>query len=117
MTPYSARMQAPAQFSEKLIPPAQLQHYTDHAARARKIKGFSQEGLPCFYFHSYSMLESRIDCDDCAYELIVYFEQVVAWRLDDGHWIQKKIQAHHPVCSPSHQQLQEFEIVKDCEWI
>jgi len=62
------------------------------------------------------MSEPRFDCDDEAYELIVYYERVLAWRLDDGRWIQQKIQAQHPVCRLNGQRCPEYEEIDVCAW-
>lgn len=106
----------PDQFVHQIIKPGRLEYFEDESSNALRVKGYSAQGQPCFYFHTYSMSEPRIDCDDEAFELIVYYERVLAWRLNDGHWIQKKIQARHPVASVANQQCSDYEVVDVCEW-
>lgn len=115
MIPQSAYTSLPQAYAGKIIEPDRIESYKDAAARAMKIKGY-RDGLPCFYYHTYSVIEDRLDCDDCAYQLITYFERAIAWRLDGGHWLQQKIAAQHPVCSPNKQEIQEFELVDACKW-
>lgn len=116
MMSHSAFISPPPQFSKAIVEPAWFERHEDKPARALKIKGFHQ-GQSCFYFHTYSIVEQRFDCDDCAYELITYFERAIAWKLNNGRWLQQKFQAHHPVCSPENQMLQDFEIVEVCAWV
>jgi len=106
----------PEQFRDRIVRPGRLEYFEDQAARALRVKGYSAQGLPCFYFHSYVISEPRIDCDDEAYELIVYCERVLAWRLRDGRWVQQKFQARHPVSRVVNQQYSAYELVAACEW-
>lgn len=106
----------PEKFINHIIKPDKFERYEDKSARAIKIKGY-RRGQSCFYFHTYSIIEDRLDCDDYTYELITYFEWTVAWQLDDGTWLQKKFKAHHPISKPSHQQLQDFAVVDRCECV
>lgn len=116
MLTHPAFTSCPTSFATRIIEPDRLESHEDPSARAQKITGY-RNGQPCFYFHTYSIIESRSDCDDCTYELVTYFERAIAWRMDDGHWLQQKSAAHHPVCRPGNQQLPDFVVVDACEWL
>lgn len=116
MPVYAPFSSCPEPFATRIIKPDELKTHEDRPARAQKIIGYLH-GQPCFYFHTYSIIESRIDCDDFTYEIVTYFERAIAWRMHDDLWLQQKTAAHHPICRPSNQQVQDFEVVAHCAWL
>ncbi len=82
----------PEKYRNQIIPAMRLERLEEPSAHAIKIKGYARDDLPCFYFHTWTLLEERFDCEDTAYLLATYSEWVIAWRLKTGKWIRQKKQ-------------------------
>jgi len=82
----------PEIYRNQIIPALRLERFDEPSLRAIKIRGYALDNRPCFYFHTWTLLEERFDCDDTAYLLATYSEHVIAWRLKSGKWVQQKHQ-------------------------
>ena len=87
------RRGCPAYFRSLLVEPVRFERYTDELAHAEKLLGFDAEGERCFYRHRYALLEGRFDQDDMPWSLLLYGEEVTAWRLRDGDWLKAEERA------------------------
>lgn len=108
MHPPPAAELLPAHYLSRIIAPTCFDRYDEPSARAVKVKGYAENRGICFYFHTYTLLEERFDCDDQPYQLATYVEHVVAWRLRSGKWLRRKLQRtlHEACCD-------QMEIVEE----
>ncbi|MDR3410238.1 MAG: hypothetical protein P4L87_04715 [Formivibrio sp.] len=82
----------PQHYRTQIIPAVRLERFDEPSVQATKIKGYTADNQACFYFHTYTLFEERFDCNDEAYRLAAYSEQIIAWRLTSGKWIRQKRQ-------------------------
>lgn len=106
----------PEKYRNQIIPAMRLERFEEPSAHAIKIKGYANDERPCFYFHSWTLLEERFDCDDTAYLLATYSEWVIAWRLDSGKWLRQKKQIDRlkQGCARPHA-MNEPEIIEEVD--
>lgn len=77
----------PEQWRTQAIAPLRFTRHRDYEIAASRTLGYDQEGLACFYQHSFVLGEPRSDDDEEFYEAIVHGEEVHAWRLHDERWL------------------------------
>jgi hypothetical protein len=80
----------PSQYRNRVIPPLTFEHHAEPVLRADKIIGFDDGGKRCFYYHSFLLTEEGFDIDEFPILIEAYYEVVIAWRHQKGHWIKVK---------------------------
>lgn len=80
----------PSQYRNRVIPPQTFEHHAEPALRADKIIGFDDGGKRCFYYHSFWLTEEGFDIDEFPILIEAYYEVIIAWRHQKGHWIKVK---------------------------
>ena len=83
----------PEQYAAAVIAPFSFEHFEDDLASARKFRGFDTSGCMCYYRHAYSRTAPRLDDEDCFHESETYYEEVIAWRLENGSWLVRRYEA------------------------
>lgn len=82
------KLNCPEELEALLIPPRHFERQEDRSAQALKVRGFDHGGHACYYRHHYVIEEERFDEDELPLRIETYREQVIAWRLRDGRWLQ-----------------------------
>ncbi|MEQ1600703.1 MAG: hypothetical protein HOP04_03365 [Methylophilaceae bacterium] len=80
----------PQEYRNRIVRPIAFEHHTEPSVSANKIIGFDVCGKRCFYFHSFLLTEEGFDIDEFPISIDVYYERVIAWRLNQGSWINIK---------------------------
>lgn len=80
----------PREYQNSVISPKTFVHHTEPSVSADKIIGYDAAGTPCFYFHSFLLMEEGFDVDEFPILINAYYECVVAWRHWQGQWIKLK---------------------------
>ena len=76
----------PNEFRGCVVRPTAFEYHTEPSVSANKIIGFDKDGNRCFYFQSFILTEEGFDIDEFPINIEVYYERVVAWRLNQGRW-------------------------------
>lgn len=71
-----------------LVKPRRFERHVDHDVPAIRVRGFDAGGHPCYVRQHYVIHEERFDEDDLPLRVETFSEQVTAWRLPDGRWLQ-----------------------------
>lgn len=77
----------PTEWQAMVIVPCEITRYQEYEIAAERIIGTDEEGVRCFYAHSYVLADCRSDDDEEFYPVITYGENVRAWRLRDERWL------------------------------
>lgn len=85
-TPAAFEDLLPDMYRKQVIAPTRFEQHEDSAAHAKKIIGWDDSNRRCFYYHDFTLTEEGFDVDEFPLEIDVYYEQVIAWRLQDGKW-------------------------------
>jgi hypothetical protein len=80
----------PDEYRNSVIPPIFFESHMDPTANAVKYIGFDSHARRCFYLQSFVMTEEGFDVDEFPILIDVYYERVVAWKLNQGGWIKVK---------------------------
>jgi hypothetical protein len=80
----------PQEYLNRVIQPTAFEHHTEPSVNAEKIIGADSDGKPCFYYHRFTLTDEGFDIDEFPILIDVYFERVVAWRLNQGQWVKLK---------------------------
>lgn len=88
----------PAEWRVAAIAPLHFATFREYEIPASRTLGYDEDGLPCYYHHSYVLGELRSDDDEEFYEHIAYGEEVEAWRLRDERWLIWRIVHEDGVC-------------------
>lgn len=83
----------PLQYLGAVVAPRLLERFEDEPAHARKCLGYDGEGTTCYYRHAYSRTGLWLDEEDCFHEEENYYEEVIAWRLENGNWLVRRYEA------------------------
>lgn len=82
------KLNCPEELEALLIPPRRFEHHEDRGAQALKVRGLDRSGRACYYRYHYIIEEERFDEDELPLRVETYREQIIAWRLRDGRWLQ-----------------------------
>jgi hypothetical protein len=82
--------QLPGEYRNHVVRPVAFERHTEPSANAERIIGFDSSGTRCFDCHSFVLTEEGFDADEFPIRFDVYYERVVAWRLNYGQWIRIK---------------------------
>jgi hypothetical protein len=83
----------PRQYAATAVRPRLFERYEDLPAHARKFLGYDGEGRLCYYRHAYSHAGLWLDEEDCFHEDEAYYEEAIAWRLENGSWLVRRYEA------------------------
>ena len=81
----------PAELQAVAIAPISFTVHHEYEMPAFRTLGYDEEGMTCYYCHSFVLGEPRSDDDEEFYEALVHGEEVQAWRLRDERWLVWKI--------------------------
>lgn len=85
----------PEEYMHRVRVPVHFERHEDASVRARKVLGFDERNLRCFYFHEFLLTEECFDEEEAIFEVDFYHEMTVAWKTNDGSWIKLKAYAEH----------------------
>ncbi len=91
----------PLEWQAMVIVPCEITRYQEYEITAERMIGIDEEGVRCFYAHSYVLADYRSDDDEEFYPVITYGENVRAWRLRDERWLIFRIVHTDNDCSAS----------------
>ena len=77
----------PPDWRELAVVPEVFDTFRDYEVAADRTVGRDGDCEPCYYAHCYAIHEARSDDDEEYYQVAVYREDMVAWRLRDGRWL------------------------------
>jgi CxxC motif-containing protein (DUF1111 family) len=81
----------PFEYSGKVVIPVRFECFEEPSAHARKVLGNDRHGRCCYYHHQYSLMREVVDDEDNFYQEEAYWEEISAWRLAGGNWLQRSI--------------------------
>ena len=91
----------PVEWQSMVVAPCEITRHKEYEIAAERILGVDEDGVRCFYAHSYMLAGYRSDDDEEFYSVIVYGESVRAWRLRDDRWLIYRIVHTDEDCTAS----------------
>lgn len=77
----------PGCWLEKVVQPSGFEIQREYEVAAARVLGHDANDIPCFCAYSYALTQLCCEDDDVLYEIVVYAEERVGWRLTDGRWL------------------------------
>lgn len=91
----------PPDWLDLAVAPVLFDTFRDYEVAADRTVGRDADGEPCYYAHHYAIHEARSDDDEEYYQVPVYREALIAWRLRDGRWLAwRKVSGEESVGRP-----------------
>ncbi|MBY0578849.1 MAG: hypothetical protein K2P57_07360 [Burkholderiales bacterium] len=81
----------PQQYLDQALEPVSFERFEEPEAMAVKCMGYDNLRQCCFYRHQFSLTRAVMDEDESFHEEETYFEEVRAWRLENGKWLRRTI--------------------------
>lgn len=88
----------PVEWRAAAVAPLGFTTHREYEMPASRTLGHDEEGLACYYCHTYILSSLCSDDDEEFYEAIAYGEEVQAWRLRDERWLIWRIVHEDGVC-------------------
>lgn len=104
----------PEEYLHRVNIPVHFEMHEETSVSAKKIHGFDRKGMRCFYFHEFLLSEERFDEDELFFELGVYHEMTVAWKMKSGNWLRLKAYADNLDDCNKRCSILPVEIVEEC---
>jgi hypothetical protein len=79
----------PRRYWRQVTPPLRFEHFTEPSVRAGKTLGYGFDGQCCFYRHHFVVVRDLLDEDPIEEETCR--EEVRAWHLASGEWLQRTV--------------------------
>lgn len=81
----------PAEYLEQVMTPLDFECFEEPEARAMKYLGYDDRKKCCFYRHQFTLTRAVMDEDGIFHEEESFFEEVRAWRLENGSWLRRTV--------------------------
>jgi hypothetical protein len=95
--------QLPKEFRDLVEAPLYFETYSEYEIDATRVVGFDADAQPCFTAHRVELTELVSDDDETFYEMVLYSEEMAAWRLRDERWL-----IYRRISSPDSQTARGF---------
>lgn len=103
----------PAQYLGLALIPVVFERFDEPEAQAVKCMGYNSLKQCCFYRHQFTLTRAVMDEDESFHEEETYFEEVRAWRLENGSWLRRTVTGGEAGNCRSRNLRPVYEIVAD----
>lgn len=89
------RQGLPESWFERVVEPLVFEIQREYEVAAARVIGHDETNTPCYCAYTYALTDLCCEDDDVLYETVIYAEERLAWRLQDGRWL-----IRHAVSAP-----------------